>query len=480
MNWLQPKLNLRVAQKQILTPGLVQMVSVLALNRLELREMINQEIMANPVLEELGEDGVVTENYADETFLKAETEKVPEKEEANPFDEFDLSSFYRQYLDSGSGNPKNGEKEDIERPSFDKFLSSPQSLTDHLRWQLSVSISSDVVRTIADDIIGNLDESGYLTATLEELTQAGNYSMEDVEEALAMIQELDPPGVAARTLEECLSLQLKVLDPQNTLARQIVSEHLKLLQNNQHKELARAVNRPIELVKRAVDVIKRLDPKPGLRYNKIEPRLVEPDVQFVKSEGEWRAIMNDDGVPQLRLSPIYRRLLARDAADRDVRTYVKERFTAAIQLMKNIEQRKHTIVRVCQSILRRQQDFLDYGADHLKPMMIKEVAEEVGVHPSTVSRAVASKYAHTPQGVIELRNFFSESVNGPQGNDMSLLSLKRRVKKMIEEEDTAHPLTDDQISKKLEDEGIQVTRRTVAKYREDLRIPSTHRRRVKD
>jgi RNA polymerase sigma-54 factor len=229
-----------------------------------------------------------------------------------------------------------------------------------------------------------------------------------------------------------------------------------------------------------VDVIKRLDPKPGLRYNKTEPRLVEPDVQFVKSEGEWHAIMNDDGVPQLRLSPIYRRLLARDAADRDVRTYVKERFTAAIQLMKNIEQRKHTIVRVCQSILRRQQDFLDYGADHLKPMMIKEVAEEVGVHPSTVSRAVASKYAHTPQGVIELRYFFSESVNGPQGNDMSLLSLKRRVKKMIEEEDTAHPLTDDQISKKLEDEGIQVTRRTVAKYREDLRIPSTHRRRVKD
>ncbi|MFZ0880507.1 MAG: hypothetical protein WA002_13485, partial [Candidatus Acidiferrales bacterium] len=366
MNWLQPKLNLRVAQKQILTPGLVQMVSVLALNRLELREMINQEIMANPVLEELGEDGVVTENYADETFLKEETEKVPEKVEANPFDEFDLSSFYTQYLDSGGS--KNNEREDIERPSFDKFLSSPQSLTDHLSWQLSVSISSETVRKIADDIIGNLDEAGYLTATLEEIAESNNYLMEDVEEALAMVQELDPPGVAARSLEECLSMQLKVLDPQNTLARQIVNEHLKLLQNNQLKEIARAVNRPPELVKRAIDVIKRLDPKPGLRYNKTEPRLVEPDVQFCKVDGEWQAIMNDDGVPQLRLSPIYRRLLARDAADRDVRNYVKERFTAAIQLMKNIEQRKHTIVRVCQSILRRQQDYLDYGADHLKPM----------------------------------------------------------------------------------------------------------------
>jgi RNA polymerase sigma-54 factor len=197
-------------------------------------------------------------------------------------------------------------------------------------------------------------------------------------------------------------------------------------------------------------------------------------------DGEWQVFMNDDDLPQLRLSPTYRRLLAPGAgADRDVRNYVKERFTAAVQLMRNIEQRKHTILRVCHSILARQADFLDYGADHLKPMMIKEVAEEVGVHPSTVSRAVANKYVHTPQGVLELRSFFSESVNGPQGSEMSLSSLKRRVAQMIKEEDTAHPYTDDQITKKLNDEGIHVTRRTVAKYREDLRIPSTHRRRVK-
>ncbi|HLW44463.1 MAG TPA: hypothetical protein VKS00_08230, partial [Candidatus Acidoferrales bacterium] len=253
----------------------------------------------------------------------------------------------------------------------------------------------------------------------------------------------------------------------------------KMLQNNQLKEIARALNRPIEAVKRAVDTVKKLDPRPGLRYNKIEPRLVEPDVAFRKVDGEWQAFLNDDDLPQLRLSPVYRRLLARDAADRDVRNYVKERFTAAVQLMKNIEQRKHTIVRVCQSILRRQKDFLEYGIDHLKPMMIKEVAEEVGVHPSTVSRAVANKYTHTPQGVYELRYFFSESVNGPQGGDMSLLSLKRLVKKMIEEEDATHPLTDEQIAKRLDVEGIHVTRRTVAKYREDLRIPSTHQRRQK-
>ncbi|HKF52058.1 MAG TPA: RNA polymerase factor sigma-54 [Candidatus Acidoferrales bacterium] len=480
MNWLQPKLNLRLAQKQILTPGLVQMVSVLALNRLELREMINQEITENPMLEVLGDDGVVSEDYTDETFVKEETEKVPEAEGANPFDEFDVSSFFTKYLDTPAASGASNEHEEIEKPGFDKFLSSPQSLADHLMWQLSVSICSEQVRKAAELIIGNLDENGYLMTTLEEIAQQNEYTMDDVEEALAVVQEFDPPGVAARDLKECLIMQLKLVDPQNTLAQQIVGDYLKMLQNNQLKEIARALNRPIEAVKRAVDVVKRLDPKPGLRYNKTEPRLVEPDVQFRRVDGEWQAFLNDDDLPQLRLSPVYRRLLQRDAADRDVRNYVKERFTAAVQLMKNIEQRKHTIVRVCQSILRRQKDFLEYGVDHLKPMMIKEVAEEVGVHPSTVSRAVANKYSHTPQGVFELRYFFSESVNGPQGGEMSLLSLKRRVKKMIEEEDAAHPLTDEQIAKRLDEEGIHVTRRTVAKYREDLRIPSTHQRRRKD
>ena len=498
MSWLQPKLHLKVAQKQILTPGLVQMVSVLALNRLELREMITQEMVANPMLEELTNDGPASEDYSEEAFIKAETEKVPETEPANPFDEFDISSFFNQYLDSGS-NEGRGEHEVIEKPSFDKFISSPQGLSEHLTWQLSVTVCNDAVREIAETIIGNLDENGYLTVALEEIARNGNHSLEDVEEALATVQEFDPLGVCARNLRECLTIQLRMLDPQNSLALQIVSECMpkrplaateeelqspesplaKLLQGNQLKEVARALNRPVELVKRAMDVIRGLDPRPGLRYNKTQARLVEPDVYFRKMDDAWQVFMNEDDVPQLRLSPVYRRLLARDAADREVRNYVKERFTAALQLMKSIEQRKHTILRVCQSIIRRQGEFLEHGADHLKPMMIKEVAEEVGVHPSTVSRAVSSKYAHTPQGVMELRSFFSESVNGPEGGDMSLQTLKRLVRKMIDEEDTAHPMTDDHIAKKLAEAGIQVTRRTVAKYREDLRIPSTHQRRVK-
>src|SRR6266404_3729289 len=475
MAWQGLKLNLRVSQKQILTPGLVQMVSVLALNRLELREMINQEMIANPVLEEQSEEPTQTDNYSDETFLKAETEKVPEKPEANPFDEFDVGSFFNQYLDTGGDGGQSQEREVSERPSFEKFLSSPAGLTDHLTWQLSVTICSDAVSQIVENIIGNLDENGYLTASNEELAQDGKYSQDDIE----VVQDFDPIGVGAHDLRECLLLQIKAFDPTNTLAQQIVSEYLKQVQSNQLKEIARALNRPTDIVKHAIDAIKKLDPRPGLRYNKTEPRLVEPDVYFRKVDDAWQVFLNEDDMPQLRLSPTYRRLLTRDAADKEVRNYVKERFTAAIQLMKNIEQRKHTILRVCQSIIARQPGFLDKGQDDLKPMMIKEVAEEVGVHPSTVSRAVANKYAHTPQGVIELRSFFSEAVNGPEGGDMSLLTLKRLVKKMIDEETPTKPLTDDQIAKKLEEAGIQVTRRTVAKYREDMRIPSTHQRRVK-
>jgi len=260
----------------------------------------------------------------------------------------------------------------------------------------------------------------------------------------------------------------------------MVDQHLHALQNKNYKDVAKAMGRPIDAIMRAMDFIRTLDPRPGLRYNKAATRLIEPDVAFVKQGDDYLILMNDEEVPQLRLNPAYRRLLSRDAAEKDVRNYVKERYKSAIQLIKNIEQRKQTILRVCYAILSRQRDFLDQGIDCLKPMMIKEVAEEIGVHPSTVSRAVANKYAHTPQGVFELRYFFSESVNGPEGGGTSLLILKRRVKKLIDEEDPARPLTDEQITRILQSQGIQVTRRTVAKYREDMRIPSTHQRKVKD
>ena len=578
---LQPKLSLRVSQKQILTPGLVQMVSVLALNKLELADMINAELTENPVLEEL-EDSVplLDEVSAAEEKMDRDSsaavleEPAKTAEEKDPFEEIDFGTFFSEYLDPGLRTSI--EMEDSEKPSFENFLSRPTTLTDHLTWQLgSLHVKEDVYRA-AELVIGNLNEDGYLTASEDELlgliedeqnplefpgvaavapepvpsvthfeaaaphpnghepisevsdipaveevhepatgslAQANAafavrpslvpprtapsrvpFSRDALREAIDLVRQMDPIGVGARDLRECLLAQLQNLKTierkngnGNHLAEKqsiddailMVDHHLHALQNKNYKEVAKAIGRPLEDVMRGMEFIRTLDPRPGLRYNKAETRLIEPDVAFVKQGDEFIIVMNDEEIPQLRLNSAYRRLLSRDAAEKDVRNYVKERYKSAIQLIKNIEQRKQTILRVCYSILARQREFLDHGIDQLKPMMIKDVAEEIGVHPSTVSRAVANKYAHTPQGVFELRYFFSESVNGPEGGGTSLLILKRRVKKLIEDEDPANPYTDDQITHILQSQGIQVTRRTVAKYREDMRIPNTHQRRVK-
>ena len=604
---LQHKLSLKVSQRQILTPGLVQMVSVLALNKIELRDMITAELVENPVLEELEDsvpllDDVGRREEDRERAAATATEENPvTAEKKDPFEEIDFGSFFQEYLDPGYRSQ--GEMEEIERPSFENFLSKPGNLTDHLMWQLGALGVSPAVREAAELVIGNLNEDGYLIATDDELLgitppvapevdaaaqenllkeasalglespaaevepgieaadavdaaaeatpvelsaaeSAGsdlagltleeaapdmaqvvpepaavaetvaapetpvapaapenrplfkvNFNLAQLHEAIQVVQQMDPPGVACRGLRECLLNQLQYHKEQHQQSAHangngateqlladaiaVVDQHLRALQNKQYREIGKAIGRPVEAVQAALEYIRTLDPRPGLQYNKSQPRLIEPDVAFIKHGDEWLVMMNDEDLPQLRLNPAYKRLLNREAAEKDVRNYVKERYKSAIQLIKNIEQRKQTITKVCYSIVARQQDFLEKGIDQLKPMMIKEVAEEIGVHPSTVSRAVASKYAHTPQGVFELRYFFSESVNGPEGGGTSLLILKRRVKKLIEDEDPARPLTDEQITRILQSQGIQVTRRTVAKYREDMRIPSTHQRRVK-
>jgi DNA-directed RNA polymerase specialized sigma54-like protein len=278
------------------------------------------------------------------------------------------------------------------------------------------------------------------------------------------------------------SNQPSPIDPRVDLfdtATRIIDKHLALLQKRDPRELGKAVGRPLEAVQQAIDFIRTLDPRPGQRFNRSDARLIEPDVAFVKRGDEYVVVMNEEDLPNLRLNQGYRRMLTQDGAEKEVKDYVKERYRSALQLMRNIEQRKNTILRTCEAIVRRQQDFLEKGVEALRPMMIKEVAEEIGVHPSTVSRAVSNKYVHTSQGVYELRFFFSEGVNGPEGGGTPLMLLKRKVKKLIEDEDPRKPLTDDQIAAMLQGQGIDVTRRTVAKYREDLRIPSTHQRRVR-
>src|SRR5258708_5735906 len=558
---LQHKLSLKVSQRQILTPGLVQMVSVLALNKLELRDMITAEMVENPVLEELEDTVPLLDDAArqeeDRERIKPEENTVTAEEKKDPFEEIDFGSFFQEYLDPGYRS--RSEMEEIERPSFENFLSKPTTLSDHLAWQLGALSVRPEVREAAEVIMGNLSEDGYLIASDEELlgiappappevdaTIAENvvkeaaalglatdleepespvdetdaalssewddldaptlppsasvdgaafapapdavaptpppapapepatprksaqpvfkpsFNLADLHEALDLVRQMDPPGVACRDLRDCLLYQLRYHQAQLAAQKNgngeataqvlsdavaIVDQHLRALQNKQYKEIARALNRTPEAVQGALDYIRTLDPRPGLRYNKSQPRLIEPDVAFIKHADEWLVMMNEDDVPVLRLNPAYKRLPTRHTNDKDTRNYVKERYKSAIQLIKNIEQRKQTITKVCYAIVTRQQDFLEKGIDQLKPLMIKEVAEEIGVHPSTVSRAAASKYAQTSEGVFELRYSFSESVNGPQGGGTSLLILKRGVKKAIEEEDPSRPLTDEQIAR---------------------------------
>ncbi|HWZ49873.1 MAG TPA: RNA polymerase factor sigma-54 [Granulicella sp.] len=606
---LQPKLNLKVSQRQALTPGLVQMVSVLALNKLELKEMINTEMVENPVLEELEESATTLDERAgqegDRERSAEETVAESERPEKDPFDEIDFGSYFQDYLDPGFRTTSNFEEYD--KPSFENFLSQPSTLTDHLAWQLGALTLTPMVKGAAELIIGNLNEDGYLTASDEELVEAllaGGRQMrsepipfergasergtQERERGLAMaetvaeqwptearngalaqqgvvamaagaesdahggadiggaeqraellaliasarevVNQLDPVGIGARDLRECLLLQIHAQERDAALlakrrqdehaaeleaelaggdapvgeragfaehqaperngsapggpglcgiAAHIVSNCLAMLQKKDMRELTRSCGQSAEAVQAAVDLIRTLDPRPGQRYNQSETRLIEPDVAFVKRDGVYVVVMNEEDMPTLRLNQGYRKMLRQKQTEKDVREYVKERYKSAIQLLRNIEQRKNTIVRTCEVIVRRQAEFLEHGEQALRPMMIKDVAEEIGVHPSTVSRAVANKYVHTTQGVYELRFFFTEGVNGPEGGDMPLVLLKRKVKKLIEEEDARKPLTDDQLAAELQRQGIQVTRRTVAKYREDMQIPSTHQRRVR-
>ncbi len=543
MALLQPKLSLKVSQRQVLTPGLMQMVSVLALNKLELKEMINAEMVENPVLEEIDESvpmldevgGRLERNERDERLgLLEKGAEEPAAAPKDSFNEVDFGSYFQEYLDPGFGTQP--EYEDSEKPSFENFLSSPTTLTDHLLWQLgALSLAADLLAA-AELVIGNLDEDGYLAASEEELAEAycqiahgyGDKNGSAVEtplpereaafdlatRAIDLVQHLDPAGVGARDLRECLVLQVeaqqqefiqiygnlpmhieenshrdlkadaeaKIEDRRRAMevAALIVDRHLHLLQKRDLKDLVRAAQVTVEEANLGMEFIRTLDPRPGRIYNREQTRLIEPDVVFLKRGGEWVVSMNEEDLPSLRLSSRYRRMLVAEGTEKEVKDYVKERFRSAMQLMRNIAQRKSTILRTCEVIVRRQQEFLDKGVEGLRPMMIKEVAEEIGVHPSTISRAVANKYAHTPQGVLELRFFFSEGSNGPEGADTPLLVLKRKVRKLIEDEDARHPLTDDQIAAILQSHGIQLTRRTVAKYREDMNIPSTHQRRKRD
>src|SRR6188768_1185326 len=470
---ISQKLHTKLVQKLILTPSLQQAIKLLPMSTLELEGLMNQEMVENPLLVE-----VPTEE------LQPAEQQQPEQQEAQPavekpdtWDDADYDYFFGDYLDDGYRSRTPSEVKEL--PPIENTLSSTGSLSDHLLWQLSLQTEDEKVKEIGSAIIGNLDDDGYLVASVEEVAAMGEWPVADVERALQHVQTFDPIGVAARDLQECLWLQIRHLGFEGTPTEKIVTEHLRLLQNHQVPEIARKLGISLDDLKEHVEIIRNLDPKPGSRYNPSQSQYVIPDVYVVKVEDQYVAMLNEDGLPQMRISPVYRRLLDKNTENTDeTRAYVKDKFRSALWLIKSVEQRQKTIHKVASSIINFQRDFLDHGIEYLRPLVLRDVANDIGMHESTVSRVVTNKYMHTPQGVFELKYFFHSGIASSYGEAVSSVTIKQRIRKIIEQEDPRKPLSDSKIVSILQREGLELARRTIAKYREELKIPTSNQRKV--
>ena len=493
---LEQKLNLRLSQRLIMTPSLQQAIKLLQMTKLEIQEEITHELTENPLLEEApadaerqdseetgseggetGEPETAPAEVQAEAPAEAAAEPAAPEPEKDSFDEIDYESYFQDYMDL-SYIPQ-GPSEEIETRPLDAVLSRPQSLHEHLQWQLEMAIVPPLRKEIAEAILGNIDESGYLQASFDELAGMGPYPLEEVEMALHLVQDFDPPGVGARDLRECLLLQIAFHDMEGTPVEAIIKDHFDLLQNRKFRDLAHALSCTLDEVMAYIDTIRHLDPKPGKKHNSGSSDYVIPDVYVLKIDKGYTVVLNEDGLPRLRISPFYRRLIDRNNPDatRETREYAREKFRSAFRLIKSLEERQRTIYKVAKSIVKHQQGFLDFGYEHMRPLILRDVADDIGMHESTVSRVVNHKYMHTPRGLFEMRFFFHSGLSSDHGQEVSSLTVKERIKKAVAEEDTAHPLSDAAIVQLLGREGLRIARRTVAKYREELRIPSSNERR---
>ena len=473
---MQQKLGLstRLSQRLILTPSLQQAIKLLPLTTLELAEVLEQEVMENPLLEEVP----VQETLSAEEIQQQEVAEEREKTE-DPLKDIEVEKFFEDYFDDGGFERRSRPSEAREMPPIENTLTESPDLYDHLLWQLHMTASDELTMEIGEAIIHNLDEDGLLRTSLEEIANMGPYPMPEVDRALTVIQSLDPPGVAARTLTECLRLQLKHLGLEGSPADVMVRDCLKQLQSHQYSEIGRLMALSPDEVSHYLEIVKGLDPKPGNRYSPNKSAYILPDVFVVKEGDDYKIVLNDDGLPKLRISPTYRRMLdEKEPGSEETRNYVKDKLRSALWLLKSVDQRQRTIYKVAESIVRHQRAFLDHGVTHLRPLVLRDVANDIGMHESTVSRVVANKYMHTPRGVYELRFFFHSGITSSMGEAISSVSIKDRIRKMIGEEDAARPLSDSRIAEVLEADGLPLARRTVAKYREELRIPPSNLRKA--
>jgi len=479
---LELRQSTKLVQQLVITPQLQQAIRLLQLTRLELVDMISQEMKENPLLEEEEEGRELAEGETpaaeqEEGEPPAEPEHTPEVQgNGEGTDEFD----WENYLENSNLIPfqRQTREDGDERPSFENFLSKRTTLVDHLQWQLQLSRFTEEENEAGTWIIGNLDEDGYLKISLEGICSETNVPVEVVERVLRKIQQFDPVGIGARDLKECLLIQLEQMSPRDTLAEKIVSEHLSLLKNRNYPAIAKRLGVSLDRVNRSAHLISKLDPKPGKAFGGEVIQEIIPDVYVYKVEGDYVIYLNDEGVPRLRVNSLYRDILngSRLTPEGD-RKYIQDKLRSALWLIRSIHQRQRTIYKVTKSIIVFQREFLDRGIQFLKPLVLRDVAEDIQMHESTISRVTHNKYVHTPQGIYELKFFFNAGITSTQGETMASESVKNLVREIIAKEDPRKPYSDEKLVQILQEMNIHIARRTVSKYREMMKILSSNERR---
>ncbi len=467
--------QLKLTQQLIMTPQLQMAIKLLQLSRLELMDMVSQELETNPALDEVQE--TIGDEGPDSSLEVLTADTSDQIKEVRVEENIQTDIDWSNYVDDYTPGRSNYEIEHKDAPAYETFIAGKKSLNDHLLWQLLMTLPTKEEEYIGSIIIGNLNQDGYLEISMDELVTISSQPLEEIESVLLRLQTFDPVGVCARNLSECLLIQAKHLGLADTIVTEIIRNHIKHLENKNYKAICRALKVSIKDVVAAVNVIKMLEPKPGRAFSTEEPQYISPDIYVYKFEDEYVIMLNDDGMPKLRINPYYKKAVNRgEKISGDTKDYLQDKMRSAAWLIRSIHQRQKTIYKVMESILRFQKAFFDKGIAHLKPMVLRDVAQDIGMHESTISRVTTNKYAYTPQGIFELKYFFNSSIKRVHGEDVASTSVQEKIRKIIEGEDTKKPYSDDKIASILKESNIDIARRTVAKYREMLGLLSSNKR----
>jgi RNA polymerase sigma-54 factor len=477
--------NLTLTQQLVMTPQLQQAIKLLQLSRIELVEMIQEEMEQNPALEEVEQQTDPNEerNNADKEISDVKEKEAQEETKEVTIEEkvandTDWESYINEYNSTGRTHV---EREAREAPNYEAFTSRQKTLEEHMRWQLMLQGLSKTEEEIGYMIIGNLDKDGYFRSTTEEIAQAGNFNIESVEKTLTILQSFDPSGVCARNISECLLAQVKFLGIESDIIKRIITDHLKNLENRNIKAISKDLKISHDDIRAAVRVIQYLEPKPGRIFSPDESAYITPDIFVYKDENGYKIVLNDDGLPKLQINGFYKDAVSKNKKlPKDAKNYLNEKMQSASWLIKSIHQRQKTIYLVMESIIKFQQEFFDKGISYLKPLILKDIAQDIEMHESTISRVTTNKYAYTPQGLFELKYFFNSAIKRQSGGgELASESVKEKIKLLVKNEDPDHPLSDEKIAMVLKDSNVNIARRTVAKYRKMLKIlPSNKRKQL--